>query len=116
MANRKGKFEEFNDGLASVYFVDEEDRLIIKSKNIRYGEEVTGIQRYYGAKAVGEEISKTIHVPLIKGVVTHDVIMIDGMQFMIESIQIDKSTLPPILRIQLQKLEIHRQKEVVENE
>ncbi|MBU9728272.1 phage head closure protein [Diplocloster modestus] len=113
MPNRKGKFEEFNDGVMSVYRVNEEDNIIPKlDYEIRYGEEVVSIKRHYGAKAVGEEIVKSIHVQLMSEIDTHDIVIIDGRQYEIEQIQPDKSTLPPILRISLTKLETHREKKM----
>lgn len=116
MANRRGKFEEFNDGLLSVYRVNEEDLLVQKEALLRYGDEVTSVRRYYGARSVGGEITKTIHIPLIKSIESHDVIVIDGVQFDVESTQPDKSSLPPVLRVNLQKLDIHKQKEFASDE
>ena len=111
--NRKGKFEEFNDGSLKIYGSNEEDKLYPKQEAIRYGEEVTSLKRYYGAKSVGSEIDMTIHIPVLKDVSSHDVVIIKNLQYEIEQIQMIKDTKPPILRLSLRKLKINRQREMI---
>lgn len=114
--NRKGKFEEFNDGCLKIYGNNEEDKLYPKRQEaIRYGEEVTSLKRYYGAKSVGSEIDMTIHIPVLKDVSSHDVVIIENLQYEIEQVQLLRDTKPPLLRLSLRKLEINRQREIIED-
>lgn len=115
MANRRGKFEEFNDGILSVYGTNDEDLLVKKHGAVRYGDEVTSAHRHYGAKSIGEEITKTVHIPLIRNIESHDTVVIGKTQYDVESAQPDKATLPPVLRLSLQKLRFHKEKEFAQD-
>ena len=58
----KAKFEEFNDGIADVYHVNDEDRLEMIKKGLRFGNENVGITRHYAAQAADTRVDRVIHI------------------------------------------------------
>lgn len=107
----KKQFEEFNDGIVDVYSVNENNQLAEKIMNTRFGSENVGISRYYSAMAAGQKVDKTIHIPLQESISTHDIAVIRTEQYNVEKADHFKDTKPPITRLSLTALEMHRKKE-----
>ena len=108
----KSKFEEFNDGIARLYTENEDGKLVEKLENaIRFGEENISIQRHYAAQAADRQVNKMIHVPYMDIFKPHDVIVIDGEQYDVDKVDSLKRNMPPIVKLTLNMLEKHREKE-----
>lgn len=108
----KAKFETFNDGVVDIYKVNENEELQRKLEHgARFGEENTSIERHYGAKSVGTNIDKMIHIQLQRDITTHDVAVISGKQYDIEKVDHFKENTPPITKLSLTLLETARERE-----
>lgn len=108
----KSKFEEFNDGIARLYSVNDDEKLVPKMKEeIRFGEENVSIQRHYAAQSADRQVDRMIHVLYSPIFDAHDVIVIEEEQFDVEKVDNLKKNFPPISKLTLIKLEKHRKKE-----
>jgi len=108
----KSQFETFNDGILGVYSKNDEDKLVKILENIRFGEENVGISRHFAALAAGQQVDKTIHVPMQKTFTVHNIVVINNdEQYDIEKIDHLQDTKPPITKLSLKLLEMHRKKE-----
>lgn len=109
----KQQFETFNDGVISVYSLNDDNKLAIILENIRFGEENVGISRHYAALAAGQQVDKTIHIPMQRTFSVHNIVVINNdEQFDIEKIDHLKDNKPPITKLSLKLLEMHRKKEL----
>ena len=107
----KAKFEEFNDGIISVYSVNNEDKLEKAKSGLRFGNENVGITRHYAARAADTRIDRVIHVLRQQDIKPHQVVVIEGEQYDIDKTDHIKDTLPPITKLSLIKLEKHRERD-----
>lgn len=107
----KGKFEEFNDGVADIYTVNDDDKLEKSKGNLRFGNENVGVTRHYAARAADTRVDRIIHVIRQQDVKPHQVVVIEGEQYDIDKVDNSKNTLPPITRLSLIRFEKHREKE-----
>lgn len=108
----KQQFETFNDGVISVYSLNDDNKLAIILENIRFGEENVGISRHYAALAAGQLVDKTIHVPMQRTINAHSIVVINNdEQYSIEKADHLKDTMPPITKLSLKLLDMHRKKE-----
>ena len=108
----KKKFEEFNDGIVNVYSVNESDQLVlIQPEATRFGEEKVGVTRHYSAMAAGQRVDKTIHIQLTKAYKPNMTAVIDTDQYNIEKVEDEKEAFPPITRMTLTLIDMHRKKE-----
>ncbi|MDE7445891.1 MAG: hypothetical protein K2N15_09370 [Lachnospiraceae bacterium] len=107
----KAKFEEFNDGIISVYNVNNEYKLEKAKSGLRFGNENVGITRHYAARAADTRIDRVIHVLRQQDIKPHQVVVIEGEQYDIDKTDHIKDTLPPITKLSLIKLEKHRERD-----
>lgn len=107
----KAKFEKFNDGVADIYDVNEEDRLKKAKSGLRFGNENVGITRHYAAVAADTRIDRVIHILLQYDIKPHQVTVIEGEQYDIDKTEHMQDTLPPMTKLSLIKYEKHREKE-----
>lgn len=107
----KKKFEEFSDGIVSVYDVNADNMLQKAAEGLRFGEENVGIARHYAARAADTRADKVIHVLLNKSIKPHEVAVIEGDQYDIDKVDHIKNTLPPISKLTLIAYEKHRKKD-----
>ena len=107
----KAKFEEFNDGIADVYCVNDEDRLEKIKKGLRFGNENVGITRNYAARAADTRVDRVIHILRQQDIEPHQFVVIEGKQYDIDKADHLKDTLPPITKLTLVKFEKHRERE-----
>lgn len=107
----KAKFEEFNDGIADVYDVNDEDKLEKANEGLRFGNENVGITRHYAARAADSRVDRMIHVLYKRDIKPHQVVVIEGEQYDIDKVDYIKDTLPPITKLSLIKFEKHKERE-----
>ncbi len=107
----KAKFEKFNDGIADVYHVNDEDRLEKIKKGLRFGNENVGITRHYAAQAADRRVGRGVRRLVGREIETIQVVVIEGRQYDIDKADHLKDTLPPITKLTLVKFEKHREKE-----
>ena len=107
----KAKFEEFNDGIADVYNVNDEDRLEKVKKGLRFGNENIGITRHYAARAADTRVDRVIHILQWRDVKPHQVVVIENEQYDIDKADQLKDTLPPITKLSLIKFEKHKERD-----
>ena len=107
----KTKFEKFNDGITSVYNVNDEDKLEKAKEGLRFGNENVGITRHYAARAADTRVDRVIHVLRQQDVKPHQVVVIADEQYDIEKVDHIEDTLPPITKLTLIKYEKHKEKE-----
>lgn len=107
----KAKFETFNDGIADIYNVDDDDRLEKAKAGLRFGNEKVGITRHYAARAADTRVDRVIHVLRQQDIKPHQVAVIGDDQYDIDKVDYDDGALPPINRLTLIELEKHRKKE-----
>ncbi|MCM1089091.1 MAG: hypothetical protein NC419_13125 [Muribaculaceae bacterium] len=107
----RARFEKFNDGIADVYEVDDEDRLEKVKSGLRFGNENVGIARHYAAQAADTRVDRVIHVLRQRDIKPHQVVVIEGEQYDIDKADHLEDALPPITKLSLIRLEKHRERE-----
>ena len=107
----KAKFEEFNDGIADVYDVNNEDRLEKVKSGLRFGSETVGITRHYAAQAADTRVDRVIHILRQREIKPHQVVVIEGEQYDIDKTDDIRDTLPPITKLSLIKFEKHKERD-----
>lgn len=113
----KAKFETFNDGVVDIYKVNENEELEKKLENgVRFGEENASIERHYGAKSIGTNIDKMLHIQMDRDITTHDVAVISGQQYNIEKADHYRDNTPPITKLSLTLLETAKEREYADDE
>ena len=107
----KPKFEEFNDGILDICDVNGEDRLEKVKQNLRYGNENVGIIRHYAARAADTRVDRVVHILEQKDIRPHQIAVADGEQYDIEKTDHISSTMPPVTKLSLIRMEKHRERE-----
>lgn len=107
----KAKFEKFNDGIVSVYNVNDEERLEKVKDGLRFGNENVGITRHYAARAADTRADRVIHILYQRDIKPHQVVVIEGEQYDIDKADYIEDTLPPITKLTLIKLEKHKERD-----
>jgi hypothetical protein len=110
----KPQIQTFNDGIVSIYKVDNiatpgnmpKDGLTIKVSNLRYEERTVGMSRFWTAKQEQAQISQLIRTPRINSVTTHDVVILNGQQYDIVQVQFIQDIEPPCMDLSLVRLEV----------
>lgn len=113
---RSSQFETFGDGLLSVCETDERCLISTKVSQVRFGNRIVGVKRYWEAKTVGDEISCMVSIPLellnIASISTGDVVILESRkepensagQYRIVQIQPKYDAMPPALYLSLENL------------
>jgi hypothetical protein len=105
--------QQFNDGVLSVYSVDNiaEDgdlpkkELKIKQGGLRYEERTVGMNRFWTAMQNNSKVEQMLRIQRINGISLQDVaIPNDGEQYDIVQIQFPKDIEPPCMDLSLQKV------------
>lgn len=109
----KRRFEEFNDGVAIVCTPNDDDKLEIRFKGLRFGNENVSVTRHYAARAADTRADKVIHILKQTEIKPHDVVVIGEDQYDVDKVDQIKETMPPITRLTLVEFEKHRKKEFV---
>lgn len=105
--------QSFNDGLISVYSVQDVsepgykpvEKLFLKIR-LRYSEERLGIQRYYSGQQNQVQIERVVRVPKSGTISSQDVaITEDGHQYRIDMVQKVDNVWPPSLDLTLARID-----------
>ena len=104
----------FNDGLVTVYCVDNQagpgmkpvERLVKKTA-LRYTRRTVGIRRHYTALNAGARVDLLLRVPYRPEVSPQDVAVPaqDGRQYRITLVQVPEGVTPPVMDLTLERLE-----------
>lgn len=121
-------FENFGDGLLTIFEADERSLTRTKLEHIRFGNRTVGVTRYWQAQTAGNQVDKLLAVPLeildAEQIEVNDVIILenetdwlwDNMTFdesemkdraghyQIKQVQPKYDTKPPALYLSLEKL------------
>lgn len=109
----KAKPQTHNDGIVKIYRVDNVSQpgnkpvegLILK-QTLRYKERTVGLTRTRLALQTGAEISYVLRCPRLRDVSPQDVaIPNDGKQYRITMVQYPEDTNPPVMDLELERLE-----------
>ncbi len=102
----------FNDGIVEIYDVQdmakpgyEPVEKLTKKIVLRFEEQRLGIQRIYQSKQAQVEISRVIRVPKAGEVSPQDVVILEGKQYRIDTVQKAMDVYPPCVDLALAKLE-----------
>lgn len=109
----KTDFLQFNDGIVSVYAVDNaadigdmpEERLTFKYK-LRFEYQTIGVRRNYEAMQADVQLSELIRIPMHRDISSQDVALINDIQYSIVQVQHDTGTRPPSSKLSLSRLEV----------
>lgn len=108
----KAKFEQFNDGAAELYNVNDDDKLEKAIEDaLRFGEESVGIVRHYAAQAADRRADRVIRVLQKREILPHMVAVINDEQYDIDKVDHINNTMPPISKLTLAAFEKHRKKD-----
>ena len=102
MENRQ---QNFNSGLCTVYALQDSGGYTTLYRNLRFGERVIGIKRYYAAAAARDRVVRLVRIPPVPGVCGHCVVVIGTQQYQVELAQIIPDSLPRSLELTLKELE-----------
>lgn len=97
------EMETFNDGVLDIYTLDENESLILKLPNIRFGNRVIGAKRYFEAAQAQIEFSDLIHIPLLKQISNYDTVVINDFKYEIKQLQTIYESNPPIMVLTLKQ-------------
>lgn len=110
----KQKTQTFNDGIVSIYSVEDialpgnmpKEGLSLKEGNLRYDERTVGMGRYWTAMQAQARISLLLRVQRLRNVSTQDIaIPNDGEQYRIVQIQYPEDIVPPVMDLSLERIE-----------
>lgn len=105
--------QSFNDGVVNIYTIGNiaepgnkpKEGLTLKVDNLRYGERIVGMGRFWTAQQAHAKIDQLIRTPQIRSVSTQDVaILTDGKQYRIIQIQYPGDITPPSMDLSLERL------------
>jgi hypothetical protein len=110
----KQKTQTFNDGVVSIYSVDnigesgnmakEGLKIPPKVEALRFEERIVGMGRFWSAKQYQIKIDRMIRVPRIQSVSSQDVaVLVDG-QYEIKQVQYPPDVLPLSMDLSLERL------------
>lgn len=104
--------QSFNDGIVRICSIQDAAvpgyKPIVKlhEKNIlRFEEQRLGITRLYQSRQAQNEIEKVIRVPKVGNISTKDVAMLEGKQYVIDTIQKVADVYPSCLDLALARIE-----------
>lgn len=105
-------FLTFNDGVADFYKIENisdkgdrpKEKLVFRCA-LRFGYKTIGIKRNYEAMQANVMLDELICTPMNRNISPQDVAVINNIQYRIEQIQHDNTTLPPSSKISLSRLE-----------
>ena len=97
---RKIEFISFSDGVCDIYEETEEGEKKYKYRSLGY-------KRYFAAKAAQVQTNAVIRIPEVKGINSHDTLVINGIgRYDIELIQRVNDSNPICLDLTLRQLEM----------
>ena len=96
-------FITFNDGTMEICRA--KDRKIVETKleEIRFGFQTVGIKRFYEAKLASKQVDEVVAIPMVEGMSTMDICIINGSQYKIGQIQKKYDTIPPCKFLSLEE-------------
>lgn len=107
MLKKNQILDTFNDGVLTI--CSKKDKRVKQDviKDIRFGNETLGYNRYYGAKVANTTITRLVRIPF-NNVINNDdrekyVVLLDGQWFDIDLIQIKFDTSIPKIVFTLKK-------------
>jgi hypothetical protein len=104
---RKIEFISFSDGVCDIYEETEEGEKKYKYRSLGYTERTLGYKRYFAAKAAQVQTNAVIRIPEVKGINSHDTLVINGIgRYDIELIQRVNDSNPICLDLTLRQLEM----------
>lgn len=102
MPGRKRTVETFNDGVLTICKASGRSITMTKMDNIRFGNRVVGVKRFYEAKVVSDSIDRMVAILPVPGIGRQDVCLINGEQYKILQIQDKFDHNPPCLYLSLE--------------
>lgn len=107
LIKRNIEFESFSDGVCYIYEETEDGEKIYKYNRLGYSERSLGYKRFFAAKAAQVQANAVIRIPKVKGINSHDTLLIKGVgRYDIELIQKVSDSNPPSLDLTLRQLEM----------
>lgn len=111
MAVKSEDFLSFNDGIADIYYVDNDadpgdrpEEKLIQKYSLRFQYHTVGMQRYYEGLQTDVKITNAVYCPFRKDVNAQDVVIIEDRQYRIEQKQ-RKDTRPVSMLLTLSDIE-----------
>lgn len=86
--------ETFNDGVCGIHLIDDDGNAGTEVERLRFKERVVGTKRYYEAKTVKIQIDRLIRVPFRPWLTTEYLVVIDGVVYELEQVQIIPDSKP----------------------
>lgn len=108
---QKNNFLSFNSGIVNIYSVEnvaekgDKPDLQLKHKwKLRFEYQTVGVQRFYIAQQSDIKLSQLVRIPQRLDINTHDVAIVDGIQFDIVQVQHIYDTKPVCTLLSLEEL------------
>lgn len=106
MTRVKNEFITFNNGVLNLCEVKNREIIKTKHKDVRFGWQTVGVNRFWQAKVASSTVDMLIAIPRVPEICRSDICLINGEQYKILQIQNKFDQYPPCLFLSLESIPI----------
>ena len=98
------KIQTFNDGILSLYTINDDDSLSPVQSGIRFEYRTVGSKRFFEAYEFQRRADKVVRIPPTAEPLSNDIVIIEDKQFNILQVQKIKDTMPECWQLTLEAI------------